>query len=525
MTVLSGELECSLWNATQIAAKVIRSLLDHHRIAMTTELAAHAATLPPAPPFDTPAEHMQAVFDAQLPKALSLRSSTATERIAKIKALREAMLAEREAIYAALAQDMRKSKAEVEASELLPVLDEMRHAIGSLKGWMKPRRAWPTSTTLGLKARIHYQSRGRVLIIAPWNYPLNLCLGPLVSALAAGNTVIVKPSEMTPAISAVTARIIAQVFDPTEVALFEGAQATSTALLAMPFDHIFFTGSPAVGKIVMAAAAKHLTSVTLELGGKSPTIVDESADVGLAAENLMWSKHLNNGQICIAPDHVYVHANVKAEFVAQCLKALDKFYGAEANRIHNPDLTRVVNARHTQRLAGLLADARSGGARILVGGQVDESQNYIAPTLLEGAAADARIMNEEIFGPILPIVEFNDLNQVISQINAAPKPLALYVFSNNKDRIAQVLGNTSSGGACVNHSLVHFAHGNLPFGGVNNSGIGNGHGYFGFKAFSHERAVLTGGWLRTEKFFAPPFTDKRFAFIRRIVDSLRLPSL
>jgi aldehyde dehydrogenase (NAD+) len=518
-------LESSLWNASQIAAKVIRSLLEHHSIPMTTELAAHAATLPPAPPFDTPAEQMQAVFDAQLPQALSLRSSSAAQRIARIKTLREALLAERAALYTAFAQDMRKSKAEVEATELRPVLDEMRHVIGRLKSWMKPTRAWPTSTTLGLKARIHYQPRGRVLIIAPWNYPLNLCLGPLVSALAAGNTAILKPSEMTPAVSAVIARIIAQVFDPKEVALFEGAQATSQALLAMPFDHIFFTGSPAVGKIVMAAAAKHLTSVTLELGGKSPTIVDESADVTMAAENIMWGKFLNNGQTCIAPDYVYVHSKVKAEFVAQCLKALDKLYGAEAGRSTNPDLTRVVNSRHTQRLLSLLDDARSGGARILVGGQVDESHNYIAPTLLEGAASSSRIMTEEIFGPLLPILEFTELSQVISHINADPKPLALYIFGKDSDRIEEVLNHTSSGGACVNHCMVHYAHGNLPFGGVNNSGIGSGHGHFGFKAFSHERAVLTGGWLRTEKWFAPPFTDKRVAFIRRIVDALRLPSL
>ncbi len=492
---------------------------------MTTELAAHAATLPQTPIFDTPAAQMQAVFEAQWPKALSLRNSTAAARMERIKALRDALLSEREAVYAAMAQDMRKNKAEVEATELLPILDEMRHAIGRLKSWMKPTRAWPTMTTLGLKARIHYQSRGRVLIIAPWNYPLSLCIGPLVSALAAGNTVILKPSEMTPNVSAVTARIIAKVFDPSEVALFEGAQATSTALLAMPFDHIFFTGSPAVGKIVMAAAAKNLTSVTLELGGKSPTIVDESADIAMAAENIMWGKFLNNGQTCIAPDYVFVHASVKAKFVAQCTVALDKLFGLDASRSTNPDLTRVVNARHTQRLAGILADAREKGARMLVGGQIDESQNYIAPTLLEGAAADSRIMQEEIFGPLLPILEYTDITLVIAQINAAPKPLALYLFSTNSERIESVINHTSSGGVCVNHSMVHFAHGNLPFGGVNNSGIGSGHGHFGFKAFSHERAVLTGGWLRSEKLFAPPYTPKRFAFIRRIVDSLKLPML
>ncbi len=492
---------------------------------MTTEIAAHAATLPQEPIFDTPASLMQAVFDAQLPKALSLRYSTASERISKIKALREALLTEREALYAAFTQDMRKNKAEVEATELLPVLDEIRHVTGRLKSWMKPTRAWPTSTTLGLKARIQQQPRGRVLIIAPWNYPLNLCLGPLVSALAAGNTVILKPSEMTPAVSAVIARLIAKVFDATEVALFEGAQATSSALLAMPFDHIFFTGSPAVGKIVMAAAAKNLTSVTLELGGKSPTIVDESADVPLAAENIMWGKFINSGQTCIAPDYVYVHANVKAEFIAQSIKALDKFYGPQLSRNNNTDLTHIVNQRHTQRLAGILADALQGGARVLVGGQIDETQHYIAPTLLEAAKAESRVMTEEIFGPLLPIIEFINIDQVINEINAQPKPLALYLFSKNSARIEHVISHTSSGGACINHCMIHYAHGNLPFGGVNNSGMGSAHGHFGFKAFSHERAVLTGGWLRSEKLFAPPFTPKRFALIRRVVDMLKLPML
>ena len=492
---------------------------------MTTELAAHAAALSADQVFDTPADQLRAAFEAQGPHALVLRRSSAAQRIARIKALREALLAQREALYAAFAQDMCKSQAEVEATELMPVLDEMRHTIGGLKSWMKPQRVWPTTTTLGLKARIHSQPRGRVLIIAPWNYPLNLCLGPLVSALGAGNTVILKPSEMTPAVSKLIGQIIAAVFDPTEVALFEGAQATSQALLDLPFDHIFFTGSPAVGKIVMTAAAKHLTSVTLELGGKSPTIVDETADIAMAAENLMWGKFINSGQTCIAPDYLYVHAAVKAQFIQACLAALDKLYGQANQRNSNPDLTHIVNARHTQRLKGILDDATARGARVLVGGQVDEGTNFVAPTLLEGVGFDARILREEIFGPLLPILEFSDVSAVIAQINSEPKPLALYVYSKEAANIDRILQETSSGGACVNHCMIHYAHGNLPFGGVNNSGIGNAHGHFGFKAFSHERSVLTGGFIRSEKFFAPPFTPQRFAFIRRIVNMLRWPSL
>jgi aldehyde dehydrogenase (NAD+) len=337
--------------------------------------------------------------------------------------------------------------------------------------------------------------------------------------------VILKPSEMTPAVSRLMGQIVASVFDTKEVALFEGAQATSQALLALPFDHIFFTGSPAVGKLVMTAAAKNLTSVTLELGGKSPTIVDETADIAMAAENIMWGKFINSGQTCIAPDYLYVHQSVKPAFVQACLAALDKLYGPAAQRHANPDLTHIVNARHTQRLQAILQDATSGGARVLVGGQVDESAHFVAPTLLEAVASDARILKEEIFGPLLPILEFSDLGSVMDQINAQPKPLAIYVYSKDSARVDRILGNTSSGGACVNHCMIHYAHGNLPFGGVNNSGIGSAHGHFGFKAFSHERSVLTGGLIRSEKFFAPPFTPQRLSFIKRIVNMLRLPSL
>ena len=468
---------------------------------------------------------MRKAFEAQAPVALRLRESTAAERIAQIKKLRAAMLARREDFYAAFMQDMRKSKAEVEGTEFMPVLDEMRHAMGSLKRWMKPQSATPVLTSVGSKAQIHMQPRGRVLIIAPWNYPLNQCFCPLVSAIAAGNTVILKPSEMTPTVSKLMGEIIAQVFEPTHVAYFEGGQATSTALLALPFDHIFFTGSPAVGKLVMAAAAKHLTSITLELGGKSPTIVDETADIKLAAENLVWGKFINSGQTCIAPDHIYVHAKVKAKFIKALKAALTKYYGAPAKRMGNADLTHIVNQRHTQRLSDLLADAQKLGSRIIVGGQVDMAECMVAPTLLDGVNADMRIMQEEIFGPLLPILEFSDITQVIAQINANPKPLALYVYSSNQKLAERIIAQSSSGGACINQCMMHNVQGNLPFGGVNNSGIGSTHGIHGFKAFSHERSVLTAGRLRLEKLFAPPYTAMRFKLIKQIVDTMRLPSL
>jgi aldehyde dehydrogenase (NAD+) len=477
-------------------------------------------------PVDADPSRMRAVFDSQLTTALRWRTSAGEQRVARIRRLRDALLAQREALYEAFQLDLRKSPSEVEATELLPVMDEMRHAVGRTGRWMKPHKVWPTTTSLGTRAAVHYQPRGRVLIIAPWNYPLNLCFGPLVSALAAGNTVILKPSEMTPAVSALMGKIVAELFPADEVALFEGGLATSQALLELPFDHIFFTGSPAVGKIVMTAAAKNLSSVTLELGGKSPTVVDESANLPMAAETLMWGKFLNNGQTCIAPDYLYVHASVKEPFLRECLQALGRLYGQTgADQKNNPDLTRIVNPRHAQRLASLLSDATERGAKVITGGDMALDECYIAPTLLDNVPAGARLLEEEIFGPLLPIKYYTDLAAVIDEINAQPKPLALYVFSRNQAAIDQVLGMTSSGGACVNHCMLHYAHGNLPFGGVNNSGIGNAHGFYGFKAFSHERAVLRATPLRMVKMFFPPFTAGRRKLIRKVVDSLRLPML
>src|SRR5476649_617535 len=470
--------------------------------------------------------HVRAAFDGQLETALRWRESTAGERIARIKRVRDALLARREAFYEAFMADYRKSPSEVEGSELLPVMDEMRHAIGRLRRWMRPRGVWPTSTTLGTVSAIQYQPRGRVLIIAPWNYPLSLCFGPLVSALAAGNTVIIKPSEMTPAVSSLMGQVIADVFPASEVALFEGGLATSQMLLELPFDHIFFTGSPTVGKIVMVAEAKHLTSITLELGGKSPAIVGKTADIKQAAEILMWGKFLNSGQTCIAPDYVHVHESVKDAFIAECRNVLQARYGETGARQKlSADLTRIVNERHAQRIAALLHDATSRGAVVQSGGEVDLAQCYIAPTLLDQVPPGARILEEEIFGPLLPILGFSQLDAVIADINARPKPLALYIWSCTGEEIDQVLKRTSSGGACVNHCVIQFAHGGLPFGGVNNSGIGSAHGHFGFKAFSHERAVLRSSPLMLVKLFFPPFTEARRRMIRRVVDMLRLPML
>lgn len=471
-------------------------------------------------------QQIHAVFTSQQATAIRWRESTVEQRLARLKRLREAVLAHRDAFYQAFDQDYRKPSAEVDVTELMPVLDEIRHAIGRLKQWMKPQKVSPTSLMLTTSAWIESQPRGRVLIIAPWNYPLNLCFGPLVSALAAGNTAIIKPSEMMPNVSAVMAKIIGEVFSPNEVALFEGGLPTAEALLALPFDHIFFTGSPMVGKVVMAAAAKNLTSVTLELGGKSPTIIDETANLQVAAETLMWGKCLNNGQTCVAPDYMYVHNAVKDAFIDECRKVIHTRYGETPYEQKNSlDLTRIVNQRHTQRIAGLLNDAVEQGAKIMAGGEVDIEQCYIAPTILDQIPANARILNEEIFGPLLPIIGYSDIDVVIADINANPKPLALYVWSYNDDLVQKVVSRTSSGGVCINHCLMQFVHGNLPFGGVNNSGIGNSHGHFGFKAFSHERAVVKASKLMMVRLFFPPYDESRRKIIKMTVDSMKWPML
>lgn len=467
---------------------------------------------------DTDEATIRARFDSQAATSLALRASTAAQRQDKLRRLSRAVLARRERWYAAFRADLGKPPVETELTELLPVLDEAGHAIGRLKRWMRPQRVGPTLTTLGTGARVHYQPRGRCLIIGPWNYPLNTLLGPLVSAVAAGNAVILKPSEFTPHVNALVSEVVAEVFDPAEVAVVGGAVATAERLLALPFDHIFFTGSPMVGKIVMAAAARHLASVTLELGGKSPVVVDADADIDAAVRMLAWGKLANAGQTCVAPDHVYVHRSVEARFVQCWRKVVAERYGSDAQAVAaSPDFGRMVDIRQAGRVAALLDDATARGAVCLDGGAHDVNARYVAPTLLGQVPADALIEREEIFGPVLPVRAFDTLDEVIGRINAGAKPLALYIFGRNSRRIAQLASGTSSGSLGVNLCVQQYAHANLPFGGVNNSGLGNAHGWHGFRAFSHERAWLTNGPLNGLRLFFPPYTARTLKLARLLV--------
>ena len=445
------------------------------------------------------------LFKQQQAHKHNIRQTTTRQRKEKLKKLHGWIRLNEQSICDALHHDFRKPATETKLSEIFPVQGEINHTLAHLSGWMKPRRVHTPLSLLGTGSRIMYEPKGVALIIAPWNYPFYLLIGPLVSAIAAGCCAILKPSEMTPHTSALVKRMMAELFDEAEVAVVEGDAPVSTMLLKLPFDHIFFTGSPQIGKVVMRAAAENLTSVTLELGGKSPAIVDQTADIGDAAEKIVAGKFLNCGQTCIAPDYLLVHQSRADELANAMASVIGRFYGGDAAQ--SPDYTRIVNIRHHGRLEKLLADAIQKGATVLAGGEV-RSDNYLAPTLLTAVTESMEVMREEIFGPILPILTYSNLDEAIRFVNDRPKPLALYVFSRDRPQIRYVLENTSAGGITVNDCLLHIANPDLPFGGVNNSGIGKAHGHHGFLAFSNEKAVLRQRIGFTPlKMLYPPYTE------------------
>lgn len=426
---------------------------------------------------------LSAVFQAQHTAFLRNGPPSYEQRKATLKRLLAAVQNQEREIVAALQADLRKPETETLISEILTVSEALRHTISNLNGYMKSKPASPSLMMAGTKAWVHREPMGVVLIISPWNYPFNLCMIPLVSALAAGNRVIVKPSELAPSTSTLVKKMVDELFQADEVAVIEGGVDVSTQLLKQPFDHIFFTGSPGVGKIVMEAAAKNLTSVTLELGGKSPMIIDATADLELSARKLVWGKCFNAGQTCIAPDYVLVEASVHDRFVELVKKELN------VRITTSEDYASIVNTFHHRRLQGLIDDAVSRGATAY-SHQVDGSPTHLNPTLLTGVTPQMAVMTQEIFGPIIPILSWTDEGSMIAHIRALPDPLALYVFSKDRAFTDRVIARTSAGATCINEVMAHFSHPNLPFGGVNGSGIGKSHGEYGFVAFSNERAIL-----------------------------------
>ncbi|SMD42086.1 aldehyde dehydrogenase (NAD+) [Aquiflexum balticum DSM 16537] len=436
-------------------------------------------------------QQIDAVFSAQKNQSLKLRNSTSLLRISLLKKMLEWIKLNQEDIRRAVHADFKKPYPEIDVSEIYVVTNEINHAIKHLEGWMKPKKVPTPITMLGSSSSIQYEPKGTSLIIAPWNYPFNLALGPLVSAIAAGCTAIIKPSELTPHTSALIRRLVEETFDKSVVAVFEGEVNVSQLLLSKPFDHIFFTGSPAVGKIIMKAASEHLSSITLELGGKSPAIVDSDANLSDAAEKIVYGKFLNCGQTCIAPDYVLVHESIKDNFLNQLKEKTEQMYNPGKKGIEqSKDYARIVNSKHLDRIKNLLADAELKGARTFYGGLINDSEKFIEPTIITGLTEDMDIIQEEIFGPILPVLGYADMEEAITYINLKPKPLALYVFSNDNNTIKRVFKETSSGGAVANDCAIHFLQNDLPFGGINNSGIGKSHGYYGFLAFSNEKAIM-----------------------------------
>jgi len=431
---------------------------------------------------------MKRIFDLQQQHQWNMKASSADERKTLLSQLRDAVKAHGDEIIEAVKKDTRKPQMEVGITEVANVVANIDRNINNLDEWMRPLDV-PSSLDPDDSAQILYEARGVCLILGPWNFPLGLVFGPLAAAVAAGNCCMVKLTDLCPATASVAGKIISEVFDEKEVALFEGEVDVATALLELPFNHIFFTGSTRVGKLVMAAAAKNLASVTLELGGKSPVIIDDGADVEKIAGDLAGAKQFNGGQACICPDYVFVKESQKETLVNTFREKVKENLYDEDGNIKKENIAQIVNPQNFARVKGLFEDAIAKGACVAVGGELEEGDLTVHPTMLTDVTPDMAILQEEIFGPVLPVITYDDLDEAIEYIERRDKPLALYVYSPDQDNIDRVLKRTSSGGVTVNGVFSHYLENNLPFGGVNGSGMGSYHGHFGFKAFSHERAV------------------------------------
>jgi aldehyde dehydrogenase (NAD+) len=415
-------------------------------------------------------------------------------------------------LIAALRADLRRPALEGYAADVGLTAAGIRTLRRRFASWARPRRVFPGLPALPGTATVRPEPLGVGLIIAPWNYPVQLTLAPLACALAAGNAAVVKPSELAPATAALLADVLPRHLDPDAVAVVEGGVSETEALLAEPFDHIFFTGSTTVGRIVMAAAARHLTPVVLELGGKSPAIVADDADIEATARRITWGKHLNAGQTCVAPDHVLVEEPVRDRLVEALVQAREDFLGPDP--AESPDLARIVNDRHVDRLAGLL---RTAGGTIVAGGGIDPVSRFVEPTIIVDPDPDAPIMQEEIFGPLLPIVTVASIGEAIETVNRRPKPLALYLFSRSSHTVDRVLSETSSGGVCVNHTVMQQTALGLPFGGVGASGTGAYHGRAGFDTYSHHKSVLVKPTRPELGFLYPPYNRLKDRLIRAVL--------
>lgn len=431
-------------------------------------------------------------------------------RIKNLKKLKATLIKYESRLHSALKQDLGKPEFESYLSETGFSLFDISESISSLKKWMKPKWTLTSMLTQPGSSRIYYSPLGVNLIISPYNYPVMLTFSPLIAAIAAGNTAVIKTSELTPTCSAVIRQLISEIFAPEYIAYIEGGVKETTVLLQQKFDHIFFTGSPRVGSIVMSAAAKNLTPVTLELGGKSPCIVHKDAKLDIAVKRIVSSKFLNAGQTCVAPDYVLVHKSIKEAFLAKLKDRIISVYGNDASS--SPDFARIVNSNHFQRIFGLIDPQK-----VLVGGQSDADSRFIAPTVMRDVTLADKVMSEEIFGPVLPVLEYDKLSDVYEIVDQLPQhPLACYLFSESTEIQKEIINAIQSGGACINNCVFHAANLHLPFGGVGESGIGAYHGVHGFECFSHKKGVLkTATWVDIPLAYAPYGT--KINFLRKIL--------
>ena len=453
------------------------------------------------------------LFNKQKANQYKVGNTTYKQRIKKLNALKKAIeFTYKEEIRKALYDDFKKPYIETDLTEIYPVIGEIKFAKKNLKSWMKRQRVDTPLALFGASSWYIYEPKGVCLLISPWNFPLNLTFGPLVSAIAAGNTVIIKPSEMTPNTSKVMSKIISDLFNDNEIALVQGEVETSQELLKLPFNHIFFTGSPNVGKIVMKAASVHLTSVTLELGGKSPTIIDETANLKDTVRKIAWGKFINNGQTCIAPDYIFIKDSIKTKFIQELKAQLSLFFTEDISSSNS--ISRIVNQKHFNRLKNHIEDAKQNNATIEIGGAINANDNFIEPTVISDIPENALVLQEEIFGPILPIITYKTLSEATNYISSKEKPLALYIYSKRKKNISFIMDNTRAGSTVINNNIIQYGNHNLPFGGSNNSGIGKAHGFFGFQEFSNMRSVMRQHVKGSAEFLFPPYNNLK----QRLVD-------
>jgi aldehyde dehydrogenase (NAD+) len=436
----------------------------------------------------------------------AVSTTSAKERKNKLLRLKNVIMRRREDIKESIYLDFKKPYPESELTEIHTAIDEINFAVKKLKKWMKPKRVKSPLVLFGSQSFIQYEAKGVVLILSPWNYPFALMINPLVAAVAAGNCVMARPSEKTPHTGNILKEIIEEVFPTNEISFFLGEIELSQKMVSLPFDHLFFTGSTQVGRLIMMEAAKNLTPVTLELGGKSPVIIDKDVDLQDCVEKIFWGKFVNGGQTCVAPDYVYLPQELKNDFVSLFKKEILKRFGeTSVDRLSTKDFARIVDVAGFERLAKKIE-----GEKRLLEDQVLKEDRFIPPTLLLEASKSSPIMIDEIFGPILPIFTYDSneasFQNALNYINSQSKPLALYIFSKNNHFIKKILRETTSGGVAINHVILHLANPYLPFGGVGHSGIGSYHGEFGFKTFSHERAVLKQGRLTLSKLYFPPYS-------------------